>query len=132
VLDASAALLLLFQDEDQAAAAVLFDRLAEGSAIAPVLWTFEVANALKMAEQRGRATSADTAKAMELLAQLPLTLESTAPAMPLLVSVARQYGLSAYDAAYLELALRSGCALATFDKKLTAAARVAGVELVLV
>ena len=44
----------------------------------------------------------------------------------------RQEGLAAYDAAYLELALRLGLPLATLDTRLAEAARKCGVKLVIV
>lgn len=42
--------------------------------------------------------------------------------------LARRYKLSAYDASYLELALRSGLSLATLDEELQKAAKKAGVK----
>jgi predicted nucleic acid-binding protein len=42
--------------------------------------------------------------------------------------LARQQGLTAYDAAYLELAVRRGAALATQDKELLRAAEACGIE----
>ena len=41
--------------------------------------------------------------------------------------LARQYGLTIYDAAYLELAMRRGATLATSDTALARAAKKAGV-----
>jgi predicted nucleic acid-binding protein len=45
------------------------------------------------------------------------------------IALARQYGLTIYDAAYLELAMRRGASLATTDRDLTKAAKAAGVSL---
>ena len=130
VLDASAAMILLFQEENPAAAGRLMTLLASESAIAPQVWHFEVANALRVAEMRQRATPAETAKSIAMLHHLPLEIESEAPAIALLLALAREYGLSAYDAAYLELALRKSCGIATFDKKLAAASVRAGLSLI--
>ena len=44
-------------------------------------------------------------------------------------SLCRDYGLTAYDAAYLDLAMREDLPLATFDSRLRRAARKAGVTL---
>jgi predicted nucleic acid-binding protein len=44
-------------------------------------------------------------------------------------TLAEEYGLSAYDAAYLELALRRGLRLATFDQQMISAARKAGIRI---
>ena len=46
------------------------------------------------------------------------------------MSLARKYQLTVYDAAYLELSLRAGIALATLDAQLEHAARAEGVALV--
>jgi predicted nucleic acid-binding protein len=45
-----------------------------------------------------------------------------------ILDLGRRHGLTAYDATYLELAMRTGGMLATFDRKLADAARVAGVR----
>ena len=47
-----------------------------------------------------------------------------------LSGLAEQYTLSAYDAAYLELAQRRGLVLASLDLSLGAAARRAGVKVI--
>lgn len=44
------------------------------------------------------------------------------------LQLARRYKLSAYDASYLELALRSGVPLATLDENLRKSAKTAGVK----
>ena len=59
---------------------------------------------------------------------LELDTSGTAPAhLQTMLSLARAHKLSAYDAAYLELALRRGLPLATLDDKLKAAAQAVGV-----
>ena len=58
VLDASVALAWCFADEATPATDVLLDRLADEDAVAPALWGLEVANALTMAERRGRLSVA--------------------------------------------------------------------------
>jgi predicted nucleic acid-binding protein len=44
------------------------------------------------------------------------------------IHLSRVYNLTAYDATYLELAMRRAATLATFDRKLADAARAAGVR----
>jgi predicted nucleic acid-binding protein len=46
------------------------------------------------------------------------------------LALAREHGLTVYDAAYLELALRRRAGLATLDRALARAARSAGVHVI--
>jgi predicted nucleic acid-binding protein len=62
------------------------------------------------------------------LARLRIDLDRQADG-EILLALARTHRLTAYDAAYLELALRADAPLATLDRKLAAAARAAGVPL---
>ena len=116
-----------------AAADVVADRLMSEPAVVPAIWPLEVANAVVAAERRGRLTERDAAEILELLTVLPIEIEatSTRQALGAIAAVAREHGLSAYDAAYLELAARVQAPLATLDKRLRAAARSAGIELII-
>lgn len=132
VLDASAALAWVFErsDADEAARALAhLDRLAVEEAIVPELWHLEVANALVVAQRR---EAISTARAHGFLARLGALPIHTHPATfadrrERLFDLGREHGLSAYDAAYLDLALQTGGALATFDRRLADAAERAGV-----
>jgi predicted nucleic acid-binding protein len=88
-----------------------------------------VANALLVGERRRRSTPADTVQWMVFLRSLPVMIdeEGTTRAWTETLTLARTHGLSAYDAAYVELAVRRGLALATLDRSLAKAARQAGV-----
>jgi hypothetical protein len=46
-----------------------------------------------------------------------------------ILPIAREYGLSAYDAAYLDVAVRHAVPLATLDSALQKAGRKAGIEI---
>lgn len=132
VLDASAALAWLFERQapDEAAqAAQLLDNLETQSAWVPALWHIEVANALLVAERRGVVTEAQISAYLSRLSQLPIETDATPSAarQEAVMSLARRMNLSAYDATYLDLALRADAWLATFDQKLAAAARGIGV-----
>jgi predicted nucleic acid-binding protein len=130
VLDASATLAWCFEDEATVEAAGLLERLREDEALVPPLWLLELSNGLVVAERRGRLTRADSTRFLLLIRQLPIRIDQTST-LDLGVSVmdlARAYELSAYDAAYLELALRLGRPLATLDVRLRAAAERAGVR----
>jgi predicted nucleic acid-binding protein len=105
--------------------------MASAQAFVPELWPLEVANALLVGERRKRSTQADTMTWLGFLASLPIAVdeETRAYAFGSTLSLARDHSLSAYDAAYLELAMRRGLPLATLDDKLKAAARAVGVPL---
>jgi predicted nucleic acid-binding protein len=131
VVDASIALAWHFEDEVSEYADRILDRLREDRAAAPSIWPSEVANALLVAERRGRLSPARVARAVELLLELPVSIHDTAADLALgpVLDLARTHGLSAYDAAYLELAMREGLPLATQDEALRAAAQRVGVPL---
>jgi predicted nucleic acid-binding protein len=98
-------------------------------AVVPALWPFEVASVLTVAERRGRINAAQQADFLERL--LPIMIEHR-PAVWLgqrILPLARAYRLSAYDVAYLDLAIRDSLPLASLDGDLRAAALAAGVPL---
>lgn len=135
VLDASLAVAWCFEDETTAYTEGIFTRLTGGGeALVPVLWPYEVANGLYVAERRKRTSSATVARFLDRLAQLPISIDSTdrspmEQVFTQILSLARQYRLAVYDAAYLELAGRSGLPLASVDRGLRKAAEAAGIEL---
>jgi len=129
VLDGSLALAWYFKDEADPYADAVAARFPAARAAVPPIWPLEVANAVLMEERRQRSTEAQAAKWLTYLGFLPIAVddETNVRAWGEVLSVARAYRLSAYDAAYLELALRRGLPLATRDDKLRAAASAAGV-----
>jgi hypothetical protein len=78
-----------------------------------------------------RLTQAETAEALRLLGRLPIQVDdrSGLPLASDVVVLARRYTLTAYDAAYLELALRLRLPIATLDRRLQRAAKAAGAAL---
>ena len=132
VLDASVAVAWCFEDEQNSDAEWLLDALISGTgALVPALWPFEVANALLAAERRRRITVAQATHFLTRLADLGIAVDSLDPSRVFeqTLSQAREWNLTAYDAAYLELALREGLPLATLDHQLKAAAHSAGVPI---
>lgn len=129
ILDCSVALSWCFPDERGKAAEGLLSLLAGGAVTVPALWFLELSNALAVGERRGRLSGAETTAALRLLGRLPLEVDGRAgfPLAADLLMLARTHRLSAYDAAYLELALRLPAPLATLDRRLRAAAKAAGV-----
>jgi predicted nucleic acid-binding protein len=133
VLDASVAL-SWFIDRPTAPYATRVRRLlVEGGAAAvPAVWQREVANGFVTAERRGMLTPTDTA---ELLDSLDIVLRSVqisqdSASVGRIIRNSRQYGLTAYDAAYLDLARELHLPIATLDRQLAEAARQASVPLV--
>ena len=131
VLDASVALAWVFSDQADAGTQELLGALTNHRARVPTLWWLEITNVLLKAEREGLLTSAETARFVSLLRRLPIDVDPSTPAQASLgvLSLGRSHGLSSYDAAYLDLALRDGLPLATRDKALQSAAEQLGVRL---
>ncbi|MCB1254766.1 MAG: type II toxin-antitoxin system VapC family toxin [Austwickia sp.] len=129
VIDASVTMAWCFEDEHSAEADRLLGIVVADGAITPPLWEAEVTNVLVAAERRGRTTPADSARFLALLDALPIEVADHDPSKDQVLGAAREHGLSAYDATYLVTAMLHGAALATFDERLAAAARSAGVRL---
>lgn len=135
VLDASSVLAWLVErsDPDEARLADRLLHLVEAEeACVPALWYLEVANGLLVAEARNAMDRQTVDRFWGELAALPITEDDLRPEslLPNVIALSRKHGLTAYDASYLELALRLGATLATFDRKLAEAARAAGVAVV--
>lgn len=131
VLDCSVAVAWCIEDEAAAATDALMERTAGEGALVPGLWPLEIANVLLQAVRRRRLEVADALARLELLRGLPIRIdEATAErAWRETLALARAEGLTTYDAAYLELALRLGLPLATRDRELRQAAERNGVPL---
>ena len=133
VLDASVAVAWCFEDESTPFTEGVLDLLSAGTEVlTPAIWPFEVANALLVAERRKRLTIAQVTALLRRMAGLPISVESieAGRAFEQILSVARQQNLTEYDAAYLELALRTGLPLATLDGKIKQAAKLVDIGLV--
>jgi len=130
VVDCSVTITWCFEDERTAATDALLDRLSSEAAVVPQLWTVEVTNAMVIAERRGRVSVAQTTLFIDALLSLPIVVAiSDAELMPQVVAVARAHNLSAYDSAYVVLALNSGLPLATLDKAIIAAGKQLGLQI---
>ncbi|RJP28476.1 MAG: PIN domain-containing protein [Candidatus Omnitrophota bacterium] len=132
VLDCSATMAYFFKDETSACVDAAFEMLVvKGTALVPPIWPLEVANTCLSAERRKRLTIPDVEEIFSILEMLPIEiipyedLKSTWDVQ----SMARTHNLTAYDAAYLELAKRKNLPLLTLDKKLKQSTEKAGVSL---
>jgi predicted nucleic acid-binding protein len=132
VPDASVTLPWRFEDEATPWTEALLDREGGEEAVVPAHWPLEVANALLVARRRGRVTADQISEFIEDLAALPIRLEPPRdPAQwPAVIALAEKHRLTAYDAAYLELVLRTGLPIATLDGDLRRAALAEGVPIV--
>lgn len=136
VLDNSVALAWCFADERTPAVMALLDRTLQEGAFAPPLWPLEALNALFIAKRRQRITDGQRWQLADFLFGLPVEIDAgptptpfTEPAWRAVEELCEQYGLTAYDASYLALALRRNMPLATRDKALIRAANDRGLPL---
>lgn len=132
VLDCSVAISWCMPDETNNEAEVILDLLARDSeAVVPSIWWLEIINVLLVAERRGRITQANTTETLARLRALRIVVDTniSQPSLDATLELSRQYNLAAYDAAYLELAIRENLLLATIDNRLAEAARQCNVLL---
>lgn len=132
VVDASATLAWCFEPEATVASDALWTRANEVGLLVPPHWPVEVASVLRVGELRRRITSEEADEFLWLLNMLVIEVDQdgASQAWHGVMRLARDAGLTAYDAAYLELAMRTGQPLATRDASLIAAAVKHGVVLV--
>jgi len=129
VVDASVVIAWSMPDEGGDYPAYVESAVLREGMLVPAHWHFEAANAVRMMEVRSRLSSED---GQELLVKLELLKievdrESNHRAFHAATALARCHGLTVYDAAYLELALRAGRRLASLDGPLLRAAAAEGV-----
>ena len=129
VLDCSATLPWIFGSEANQESEALLDSLAAGgTAWVPALWHLELATVLLGAQRKGKLDQAGIEAFLGALAAFEIEVdpETMALAWTKTLALAREHGLTVYDAAYLELALRRGIPLATRDRALAEAVHRAG------
>lgn len=132
VLDCSVAISWCLVDENNPTANAILAIMPDAEAFVPGIWSLEIANVLLVAERRNRMTQDQSEEAITLLQSLLIQVDTATDtnALGATLTLGRQEGLAAYDAAYLELALRLGLPLATIDQRLALAATRCGVNLV--
>ena len=131
VLDASYTFQWLFEDEASAEGDAALAAIRLIGALVPSLWFVEIVNGLGIAERRSRVTFAQVAEGLHLLRSVPVSVDEvpTPTWSDAVLELMRAHRLTAYDATYLELAVRRGLPLATRDKALRQAATAVGVAL---
>jgi predicted nucleic acid-binding protein len=131
VLDVSVVLTWCFPDENDALAARAAEMFARGdTAIVPSFWPHEVLNALLVAEKRDRISTALVRSFLNDLVKLPIVPQHVPSAAVFsdIQGLSREHDLTAYDAAYLSLAIDTNLPLATLDAALIRAIKRSGVE----
>jgi predicted nucleic acid-binding protein len=132
IVDCSVAMTWCFEDQADARTEVLLDRTEIEPFVVPLHWSLEVTNVLRTAVKRGRLTESQSTKKAAALMSLPMRFDllTHQVAFTTTFQLAQKYNLTSYDAAYLELAIRLGAALATNDESLIIAAKKTGISLI--
>jgi predicted nucleic acid-binding protein len=105
-------------------------RLQDDRAVVPVLWELEFSNVLRSACLRKAMTAQAAQAVITQIVSLPITVDRHAVPPSEVLALALRFGLTSYDAAYLELALRLQLPIATLDAPLQGAAMASGVGVV--
>jgi predicted nucleic acid-binding protein len=102
-------------------------------AIVPWLWYYEVMNSLSVIRRVKKVPRAKVTEFLNLIKNFPIVIDEEIADLTSynLLDLSEEYNLSAYDAAYFDLAMRRGLPLATLDRALRKAAENAGVPLML-
>jgi predicted nucleic acid-binding protein len=132
VVDASVALSWALPDENSAYADDVLAEVEREGLRVPELWAREIANGLAVAYLRKRITSADERAFLAALSNLNIQVEPAPSALAVIrdgTAAAIRYGLTAYDAAYVDLASREGLTLATLDTAMRKAAEQAQIKI---
>ena len=131
VLDSSVALSWCFKDEQSPESLEILNQVRRRAAFVPSLWHVEMSNILGMTFRRNRLTEADLGIVLKMFATLELHTGTVFPSIStsVLLPLMQAYALTAYDAAYLELALLLNLPLATLDRQVSFASEQAGVSL---
>jgi predicted nucleic acid-binding protein len=131
VIDCSIALAWAATSQATPLTARVQAEVIEHGALVPFVFPIEIGNSLVVLERRRKLTPAQVDTALEGLGKLELTVDTEIAevAARVLLPIARRFHLTLYDAAYLDLALRSELPLATRDQALVKAVKKAGATL---
>lgn len=131
IADLSVVLAWYFEEDQTPAALDVLQKIEIEGLLVPPLWWSELANGLLMGERRGRRTTDESRGFLKLIRALPITVDHVSPGEigDHILTVARQFQLTAYDATYVELAVRTKSSLATFDAAIRSCAPLSGIQL---
>ena len=134
-LDCSVSAAWCFSDQKNHYVNAILDSFVEGyEALVPAIWQLETLNILILAERKKLISEAETSHFLELFCSLPIHAETAQQSLCEyrgIVPLARRYGLTSCDSAYLDTALRNGIPLATQDRSLQKACRKSGITIFL-
>jgi predicted nucleic acid-binding protein len=130
-IDASVALAWCFPDEASNYADSVLLAVENLTVIVPTIWAVEITNALLVGERRKRIRQPEIRRYVDLLKGLSIVEERQrfSETVSNVLPLAREYDLSAYDAAYLDVAVRHEIPLATLDGAMQKACTAAGIEI---
>ena len=131
IADISVVLAWLFEEEQTAKALDVLRRIEKDTLLVPPLWWSELENGILMGERRGRKTLAESSAFLKLVRALPIRTDDT-PRHRVsddILDIGRRFNLTSYDATYVELAVREGVPLATFDAAVRKCASNVGVKI---
>ena len=129
VIDASVAAAWCFPDEESDVASRACAAVTLDGGVVPFIFVYEICNILITGERHQRIDIMESSEFLEWLDGLQMETDRDHN-IDAIMTLAREHGLTAYDAAYLETAMRRNAPLATLDNALHAAAVAAGVDLV--
>jgi predicted nucleic acid-binding protein len=134
ILDASVCLAWCFEDETTDEIRRLFERLSTGdSAAVPAHWPIEVSNGLLLAHRRKRISPNTHSQYWNQFFGLPIIVNGPLEMSDVdrVMAISEKHGLTTYDGAYVDLALRRGAGLASLDSSMIRAAKAEGISLLL-
>jgi predicted nucleic acid-binding protein len=129
VADNSVTIAWFVASQASATTDALLDRASAEAVHVPFIWRAEFASALLTLTHNRRLPPPRVPEILDEIDRLELVEDVTPPSVRLLVDISRHHALSAFDASYLELALRLRLPLAARDAPLRKAATRAGIPL---
>jgi len=131
VVDISVVLAWLFEEDHTPKALEILRRVEGEGMLVPPLWWYELENGILLGERRARRSSEESDTFLKLIYALPIQTDDAPQQQTCdwIITLGRRYRLTAYDAAYLELAVRSSSPLATFDTAIRQSADKLGAKL---
>ena len=129
VADASVTAAWFIESQANAYTDRLLDRLADERVYVPGIWPAEFTSIFLVLERRGKLRAEQVQAILRLASRYPITVDVERVPLAKLCRLSRQYGLTAYDAMYLELAIRMDLPLCARDGALIQAVRMAGLLL---
>ena len=131
VLDASIALAWVYSDERNDAVEGVLEEVLRAGASVPAIWRLDVGNSLELSVRRGRIDRTYRDAALSDLSSLNIVVdaETSQQAWSSTMALAEHFGLTLYDAAYLDLAERLASPLASLDNELRAAGQAMAIPL---